>query len=459
MARSAAYMFDCLRPRRRITLILATIFTITGLVYVYSGWRVSDIETGFWRPSHYLPYKETAQIFMEKITTPSAQCPRNLNIQGQRKTSWDICLDSLGQLYVEGEKKEACTIDFLSQSIEDSTTKAEFENVLHGCKVYKHGIDYVDLGNIVEERIQLMKLNMDSKSDELLNELSATKLFTRVNQLLLHINLTNDNMDDIKVKVSRTFTVAFKLQPRAGLKVGDETRQLLKRITHIEGECDELKRVGNANDGGWTLCFDKKYGLWDTPCTVYSFGIANDWTFDKSLVDYGCELFAFDPSIGIEKRIIREGMWFYNIGLSDRNSDEYWGIGMGKYRGQKWKVKTLDGVRLYLGHTQRNIDVLKIDIEQTEWDALQNMLEMGTLQFVKQLVFEIHLWHRKKSGHRDELRLWNSILANLHDQGFRLVYVHKNPLSTAVNLGQGYEEEACCYELTMINTRYNDWWA
>ena len=32
-------------------------------------------------------------------------------------------------------------------------------------------------------------------------------------------------------------------------------------------------------------------------CPVYSFGIANDWTFEDFITQFGCSVFAYDPSV------------------------------------------------------------------------------------------------------------------------------------------------------------------
>ena len=41
---------------------------------------------------------------------------------------------------------------------------------------------------------------------------------------------------------------------------------------------------------------------------------------------------------------------------------------------------------------QRIIDVIKIDIEYTEWDALEGALKSNALKNVKQIAMEFHVW-------------------------------------------------------------------
>ena len=45
-----------------------------------------------------------------------------------------------------------------------------------------------------------------------------------------------------------------------------------------------------------------------------------------------------------------------------------------------------------LSFFQKTIDVLKFDIEYSEWGALEAMKREGCLKHVRQMVFEIHMW-------------------------------------------------------------------
>lgn len=73
-------------------------------------------------------------------------------------------------------------------------------------------------------------------------------------------------------------------------------------------------------DGQKAVCLDP--GL--TPpiglCVVYSFGLSDDWSFDIAMESYGCDVYAFDPSIkhpqlpNNTKRV-----HYFNFGLGTRN--------------------------------------------------------------------------------------------------------------------------------------------
>lgn len=42
-----------------------------------------------------------------------------------------------------------------------------------------------------------------------------------------------------------------------------------------------------------------------------------------------------------------------------------------------WKMRTLDEIMETLGHQNKEIDVLKMDIEGDEWDVLEDIIDKG----------------------------------------------------------------------------------
>ena len=80
---------------------------------------------------------------------------------------------------------------------------------------------------------------------------------------------------------------------------------------------------------------------------------------------------------------------FHNIGLGNFNSDAF-DPRQDIYvkDNQKWKMRTLKSVVQMLGHENRVIDVLKIDIEGHEWAVVENLIETGMFPFVRQFMLE-----------------------------------------------------------------------
>jgi hypothetical protein len=51
-------------------------------------------------------------------------------------------------------------------------------------------------------------------------------------------------------------------------------------------------------DGHKFVCLDKLYAdVQSGNCLIYSFGIADDWTFEEAMAELGCTIRAFDPTI------------------------------------------------------------------------------------------------------------------------------------------------------------------
>jgi len=118
-------------------------------------------------------------------------------------------------------------------------------------------------------------------------------------------------------------------------------------------------------------------------CIVYSIGINNEWSFDDAMEQYGCIVYAFDPSMNDAKDLFNRSskIHFYKIGLSVRDETN---------NSQGWKTLSLGSIRRILGHQDQVIDYLKMDIEFGEWEVLPELMKSGELDQVKQLSVEIH---------------------------------------------------------------------
>jgi hypothetical protein len=140
-----------------------------------------------------------------------------------------------------------------------------------------------------------------------------------------------------------------------------------------------------APDGHKAVCLDQIISPVYNNCLVYSFGINHMWTFDEAMELYKCQVFSFDPSMNVKTHDRSPYIHFYNIGLAGENRlDPTTG----------WNLKTATSIYQMLSSrhgANTPIDVLKMDIEFSEWEALPEMLQSGFLAGkVKQLVVEIH---------------------------------------------------------------------
>lgn len=209
-----------------------------------------------------------------------------------------------------------------------------------------------------------------------------------------------------------------------------------------------------APDGHKAVCLDKVIAPVYNNCLVYSFGINFEWDFDDAMAEYGCQVYSFDPSMGIDDYDRNQHIHFYNIGLAGED---------GLNSKTKWNMKTASSIYQMLGHrhgTTALIDVLKMDIEFFEWDVIPQMLQSGFLaNKVKQLAVEIHF---NADDPIDTFRRQIAILQDLESLAassagkgkFVRFSSRPNPgLKQAVSILAG-EEESVGLELAWYNSRF-----
>ncbi|XP_059152308.1 uncharacterized protein LOC131938318 [Physella acuta] len=177
--------------------------------------------------------------------------------------------------------------------------------------------------------------------------------------------------------------------------------------------------------GNWGVCQDVPYSV-NRSCLVYSFGINNDFSFDDAMVDQGCEVHSFDPSMNQSDHKRGRNNTFHNLGLSNTNTDAFLPRRDGYVQdNQVWRIRTLKAIKQMLGHDQRVIDVLKIDVEGHEWTVIDNLIETDMFRYVRQFLLEFHLfsdWPLKQ----DYVNLYK-IYTRLREMGFREFSVGPHP--------------------------------
>ena len=153
-------------------------------------------------------------------------------------------------------------------------------------------------------------------------------------------------------------------------------------LTHDFG--GKMKKNPSGLDGQKSVCLDPSVAPKPGKCLVYSFGINNEWSFDVAMEKYGCQVFAFDPSMKKEPFDRSPSIHFFNFGLSSQD----------RTNGKGWQFRTLASTFRLLKpkHGDVVIDYLKMDIEYDEWVVLPQILDSGLLNNkVRQLAIEIHL--------------------------------------------------------------------
>lgn len=158
--------------------------------------------------------------------------------------------------------------------------------------------------------------------------------------------------------------------------------------------CALEQRIGRIGDGGKWICdpprIVKKMTV-DDGCLVYSVGSNGDFSFEWGVHDEiskHCEIHIFDPAplqTFMKGSVVNAMSKYMNDSHSGiPPSATYHAVAMGPGTGEK----TLHELRKTLGHTQRQIDILKIDCEGCEWSTYFTWLSIGAT--IRQILIELH---------------------------------------------------------------------
>lgn len=151
--------------------------------------------------------------------------------------------------------------------------------------------------------------------------------------------------------------------------------------------CEFERRLGSGEGGKWVCDLHKLKINSSTPPLIYSFGSNDDFKFEKAIKEElpDSEIHTFDQNLFI---CPVEVCTFHQTYLGDGENGS----------------KSLPMIINDLGHRQRDIDILKVDIEGNEFsifqewfNSLQNAFTVGKnsksniLPYIRQILCEIHL--------------------------------------------------------------------
>jgi FkbM family methyltransferase len=170
-----------------------------------------------------------------------------------------------------------------------------------------------------------------------------------------------------------------------------------------------------------TECKPERVGdwsLWTEPLhassIIYSFGVGDNVAWDRAMIDrLGCTVLAFDPTPAsiawVRSQSLPSQFVFHDLGLSNFDgelpfypprkvgsthySQEHRGGLFDRQQPVLGQVRRLATIMHSLGHER--LDVLKLDIEGSEFEAIPDILASGIE--VGQLLVEIHYHFRSRS--------------------------------------------------------------
>lgn len=210
--------------------------------------------------------------------------------------------------------------------------------------------------------------------------------------------------------------------------------RLKKVFKYLSGKSLKIEKVIECNFQ-W---YGSSYGGFYTSPTnlneesiVYSFGIGEDISFDKTVIEkHNCNVFAFDPTpksiAWVNNQELPKKFKFYEFGISNESGSTFFYLQKNKehvsgsimYNNNLDKrdkievqVKSFNDIVKDLNH--KTINVLKMDIEGTEYQVLPDILESGV--YIEQLLIEFH--HR---FYKDGKRKTQNAIKLLKRYGFEI---------------------------------------
>jgi len=187
--------------------------------------------------------------------------------------------------------------------------------------------------------------------------------------------------------------------------------------------------------GGWSILEDSL----NRESVVYSFGLGEDISFDQSiLVKYNCRLFGFDPTpkavAWVREYMVHPNFTFHASALStsdkplrmffpdEASADQ---VSASAISNGGSRSSYFNAPANTLGHyfdicTQGKCDLLKMDIEGSEYAVLAQAVENNWLSGVKQLLVEFHHWMSAIGP-----RATRQAVSQLKQAGFRIAWISR----------------------------------
>ncbi len=211
--------------------------------------------------------------------------------------------------------------------------------------------------------------------------------------------------------------------------------QYYRKLLKADMASHEISMFGTEY-GGFHIAtdiYDKDKGL-----VVYSFGIGEDLSFSEAVMDhFNCDIYAFDPTPKSIKYVeshelsSNDRFHFYPYGISDKDetghfhlpvNEEYVSGSLHSHDGVKTEAIPVE-LRTFKTLVEMiesdHIDLLKMDVEGTEFDVMQGILNCDIP--ISQICLEVHDRYFKDG----RIRLEN-MLKTFTDYGYSLIYVTDN---------------------------------
>ncbi|KAK8737758.1 hypothetical protein OTU49_004226 [Cherax quadricarinatus] len=233
--------------------------------------------------------------------------------------------------------------------------------------------------------------------------------------------------------------------------------------------CHKLIRLGGSYciakkdhqyhfDGHKYVCVDSAMELLGNrdpqACLVLSFGTERDTSFDESASVIPCEIHMFDVlNYNPELAKFNDSVYFHVEGLSDKNIVKFYSNlnitnRLDTLRGHIFKHKLFP----------RPINILKVDIEDSEWEAFRDIAQDPLFDIVGQVAIEVHALqvaylYKTPEEKLRALQDRYDVLRMIEARGFRRVLYWDNDQSTFLYDDDGTKLQTVG-ELLYVNTNW-----
>ena len=219
------------------------------------------------------------------------------------------------------------------------------------------------------------------------------------------------------------YAQAVKLRREKMMSRGVKFKWSLFDETTKAWRCPDLQQYGHAGHDKWICGFTS---VGERPCIVHSFGSFGMVQFEEaiSIKHPGCVIHTFDPTLDrlklwlgtfhVGKYQFPAAVNYHYIGIGDNPGTFSGNTGS---RSVDFQIDSLSNIMERLGHPY--VDVLKMDVEGSEWSTVDALMRGNTLSRVGHILMEIHL-----AGSISPEREWPDVVRmveQLEDAGFRLV--------------------------------------
>ncbi|MBQ6005207.1 MAG: FkbM family methyltransferase [Selenomonadaceae bacterium] len=218
----------------------------------------------------------------------------------------------------------------------------------------------------------------------------------------------------MKIEVCRTLfvnNIPVSFQEKINV-IPEYYKALRKKLTVKKIVDKNFVRLGKPHDGGYIMVdnFNRRGGI------AYSFGIADDVSWDWDMARRGYDIFMYDPTIDALP-YNHEKFHFFQEGIL--------GIEVKEKR-----LNTLENFIRRNGHEGKSNMILKMDVEGAEWSFLSTVTSETLNQF-DQMVFEFHDMIKPK-----DQSVMNATLACIAkiNRTHSLVHLHVNNCGSILTL-------------------------